>query len=220
MLSPGSGEHGWFCRCRWRHSHFDGQADFAQHIAGVGADNRAADHLMGFHASNQLGEAFVCGRWQSPDQTLPGTRLFDLDAVALGDFFGDAHLQIRSPFHFESIPVVHSIHSFLPCFCTHGSWRKGDVDAVFLPSPPRSWCAGHDVVEAVFVHLLPHLTRSRSAPCIRPSIISTTSGARPGVEYTVPISRPMMPPPDDQHFLRHGFSVPARQWNRQCGSWG
>jgi hypothetical protein len=39
------------------------------------------------------------------------------------------------------------------------------------------------------------LTRSRSAPCIRPSSISTTSSRAPSVEYTVPISRPMMPPP-------------------------
>ena len=39
------------------------------------------------------------------------------------------------------------------------------------------------------------LTRSRSAPCIRPSIISTTSRRAPSVLYTVPISRPMMPPP-------------------------
>src|SRR5450830_1439036 len=39
------------------------------------------------------------------------------------------------------------------------------------------------------------LTMSRSAPCIRPSIISTTSMRAPSVEYTVAISRPMMPPP-------------------------
>ena len=39
------------------------------------------------------------------------------------------------------------------------------------------------------------LTRSRSAPSIRPSSISTTSRRAPSVEYTVPISRPMMPPP-------------------------
>ena len=39
------------------------------------------------------------------------------------------------------------------------------------------------------------LTRSRSAPVISPSSISTTSSRAPSVEYTVPISRPMMPPP-------------------------
>src|SRR2546423_15374033 len=38
-------------------------------------------------------------------------------------------------------------------------------------------------------------TRSRSAPSIKPSSISTTSSREPNVEYTVPISRPMMPPP-------------------------
>ena len=38
-------------------------------------------------------------------------------------------------------------------------------------------------------------TRSRSAPGIRPSSISTTSSRAPSDEYTVPISRPMMPPP-------------------------
>src|SRR5689334_21734484 len=53
----------------------------------------------------------------------------------------------------------------------------------------------HDLVEALGVHLLPDLTRSRSAPCIRPSSISTTSMRVPSVEYTVAISSPMMPPP-------------------------
>ncbi len=38
-------------------------------------------------------------------------------------------------------------------------------------------------------------TRSRSAPGIRPSSISTTSRRAPSDEYTVPISSPMMPPP-------------------------
>ena len=44
----------------------------------------------------------------------------------------------------------------------------------------------------IFSHTL---TRSRSAPAIRPSSISTTSMRVPSVEYTVAISRPMMPPP-------------------------
>ncbi len=44
----------------------------------------------------------------------------------------------------------------------------------------------------IFCHTL---TRSRSAPGIRPSSISTTSSRAPSVEYTVAISRPMMPPP-------------------------
>ena len=38
-------------------------------------------------------------------------------------------------------------------------------------------------------------TRSRSAPVIRPSSISTTSICAPSAAYTVAISRPMMPPP-------------------------
>src|SRR6185436_14192222 len=44
-------------------------------------------------------------------------------------------------------------------------------------------------------------TRSRSAPSIRPSSISTTSRRAPSVEYTVPISSPMMPPPITSSFF-------------------
>jgi hypothetical protein len=53
----------------------------------------------------------------------------------------------------------------------------------------------HDVVKARAFIFCQTLTRSRSAPCIRPSSISTTSRRAPSVLYTVPISRPMMPPP-------------------------
>ena len=51
-------------------------------------------------------------------------------------------------------------------------------------------------------------TRSRSAPGIRPSSISTTSSRAPSVEYTVPISRPMMPPPTIS--IRFGIAASAR----------
>lgn len=40
-------------------AHFDGQADFADHVAGVGADDAAANNQTAFSIKNQLGEAFV-----------------------------------------------------------------------------------------------------------------------------------------------------------------
>ena len=37
-------------------AHFDGQADFADHVAGTWADNGTTDHAMRFGIENQLGE--------------------------------------------------------------------------------------------------------------------------------------------------------------------
>ena len=46
-------------------AHFDGQADFANHIAAVRADDTAADDTAGFRIKNQLGKAGVpCGGGQ------------------------------------------------------------------------------------------------------------------------------------------------------------
>ena len=63
-------------------------------------------------------------------------------------------------------------------------------------------------------------TRSRSAPSIRPSIISTTSRRAPSVEYTVPISRPMMPPPMTSSFFGRLFSSSAPVESTMRGSSG
>ena len=40
-------------------AHFDGQADFANHIAAVRTDDTAADDTAGFGIKNQLGEAVI-----------------------------------------------------------------------------------------------------------------------------------------------------------------
>ena len=40
-------------------AHFDGQAHFADHVAGGGADDGAADDPVGFGVEDQLGEAVV-----------------------------------------------------------------------------------------------------------------------------------------------------------------
>ena len=40
-------------------AHFDGQADFADHVAGTWADNGTTDHAMRFGIENQLGETIV-----------------------------------------------------------------------------------------------------------------------------------------------------------------
>ncbi len=63
-------------------------------------------------------------------------------------------------------------------------------------------------------------TRSRSAPCIRPSSISTTSRRAPSVEYTVPISRPMMPPPRISMRLGSSASCSAPVESTTRGSLG
>ena len=39
---------GWFYRYRLHHNHFDGQADFADHIAAVRANDTATDDAAGF----------------------------------------------------------------------------------------------------------------------------------------------------------------------------
>ncbi|CWS08783.1 Uncharacterised protein [Neisseria meningitidis] len=40
-------------------AHFDGQADFADHIAAVGSDDTATDDVAGFSIKNQLSETIV-----------------------------------------------------------------------------------------------------------------------------------------------------------------
>ena len=40
-------------------AHFDGQADFANQIAAVGADDTAADNTACFGIKNQFGKAIV-----------------------------------------------------------------------------------------------------------------------------------------------------------------
>ena len=85
------------------------------------------------------------------------------------------------------------------------SYSCGSAGA-FAPSKPTLMPAGVASADTVFVFSITlskrgafffshTLTRSRSAPAIMPSSISTTSMRVPSVEYTVAISRPMMPPP-------------------------
>ncbi|MNT18322.1 hypothetical protein D3C86_1631760 [compost metagenome] len=64
------------------------------------------------------------------------------------------------------------------------------------------------------------LTRSRSAPCIRPSSISTTSMRAPSVLYTVAISSPMMPPPITSILLGMSGSSSAPVESTMRGSSG
>ena len=61
----------------------------------------------------------------------------------------------------------------------------------------------------IFSHTL---TRSRSAPAIMMSSISTTSMRVPSVEYTVAISRPMMPPPTTS--MRFGIALQLERAGR------
>ena len=69
----------------------------------------------------------------------------------------------------------------------------------------------------IFSHTL---TRSRSAPAIMPSSISTTSMRVPSVEYTVAISRPMMPPPITSIRLGIDFNSSAPVESTTRGSSG
>ena len=64
------------------------------------------------------------------------------------------------------------------------------------------------------------LTRSRSAPVIMMSSISTTSMRAPSVEYTVAISRPMMPPPMTSMRFGIDFSSSAPVESTTRGSSG
>ncbi len=56
-------------------AHLDGQADLADQVARIQADDAAADHAMGFLVEDQLGEALVADRSRSRGPMPPrGTR--------------------------------------------------------------------------------------------------------------------------------------------------
>ena len=52
-------------------AHFDGQADFADHVAGVRANSRPADDAMRFGIKDQLGEAVVAAVGNCPTGSRP-----------------------------------------------------------------------------------------------------------------------------------------------------
>src|SRR5450830_601080 len=255
-------------------AHFDRQGDFTDHVAGMRADDAAADDAMCLSIEQQLGETFRTTVGNGATGGGPReVALLELDALGLGFVFGDA-----DPCHFR-IGVGHRGNhagvemALLACrsFCRdvrfvhrlvrqhrladqiadgknvrhvgahlavdrdeaaichgHAGLVSGDLLAVRAAADGHQ----HQVVDLRFgalapasaaskVTLMPSfnastptvlvfnmmlskrfslnfcqtLTMSRSAPCIRPSIISTTSMRAPSVEYTVAISRPMMPPP-------------------------
>ena len=59
-------------------AHLDGQRDLADHVAGVGADDAAADDAVGFFIEDQLGEALVAAVGNRPAGGGPG-KLADAD---------------------------------------------------------------------------------------------------------------------------------------------
>ena len=74
-------------------THFNGQTDFADHVASVRADNRPADHPMRFGIENQLGEAVIGTVGDSTTGCRPRELgSFDLAAILLRLIFGDCLL--------------------------------------------------------------------------------------------------------------------------------
>ena len=66
-------------------SHFNGQCDFTDHVAGVGADDTTADDAMGFGIKQQFGKAFIpsvchCTSGRGPREQA----FFQLDAFGFG----------------------------------------------------------------------------------------------------------------------------------------
>ena len=53
-------------------AHLDRQRDLADHVAGVGADDAAADDAVGLRVEQQLGEAFVAAVGDRPAGGGPG----------------------------------------------------------------------------------------------------------------------------------------------------
>jgi hypothetical protein len=78
-------------------AHLDGEAHFADHVAGAGADDGAADHAVGFGVEDQLGEAVVGavgdGAAAGGPRELGGLHLL---AFGLGLGFG-----VADPCHFR-----------------------------------------------------------------------------------------------------------------------
>ena len=78
-------------------AHLDGQSDFADQVARVGADDAAAQDLavtMGFRAvvEQELGEALGAAVGGGAARGGPGEKaLFDFDALGLGLVLGQAH---------------------------------------------------------------------------------------------------------------------------------
>ncbi len=72
-------------------AHLDGQADFADHVAGARADDGAADDAMGFRVEDQLGEAVVGAVGDGATGGCPGELGdFDLAPGLLRLCFGQA----------------------------------------------------------------------------------------------------------------------------------
>jgi hypothetical protein len=78
-------------------AHLDGQRDFANQVARVGADDAAAQNLavamrFGAVVKQQLGEAFGAPVGRGAARGGPGKQaLFDLDALGLGLVLSQTH---------------------------------------------------------------------------------------------------------------------------------
>ena len=72
-------------------AHFNGQGNFANHVARVGADDAAAHDLVGGFVKQQFGKAFVAAVGNGAARGVPGEQaFFDLHALGLGLVFGQA----------------------------------------------------------------------------------------------------------------------------------